>query len=110
MIIRSIYFRSIQVGGKVLRGLAGPDAGAGGNVLVKPLIWGRNQTRGTPYAATGVSAGEGARPANAKYRFWASEVSTGRQKRGYADVRPQFLKSFSKIGSFIFQDPINNKT
>jgi len=59
MIIRSIYFRSIQVGGKVLRGLAGPEAGVGGNVLVKPLIWGRNQTRGTPYAGKAFSRARG---------------------------------------------------
>jgi hypothetical protein len=82
MIIRSIYFRSIQVGGKVLRGLAGPEAGARGNILVKPLIWGRNQTRGTPYAGKAFSRARG-RAANAKYHFfWLQRFQLGGKKWG----------------------------
>ena len=36
--------------------------------IKKPLIWGRNQTRGTPYAGRAFSRARG-RAANAKYRF-----------------------------------------
>ena len=106
MIIRSIYFRSMQVGGKVLRGLAGPEAGPRVDVLVKPLILGRNQTRGTPYAGKAFSRARG-RAANAKYRFLGFKGSSWAAKNGAcADGGLQF----SKIGSFIFPDPINNKT
>jgi len=42
---------------------------------------------------------------------WADAMDARRARlRRESAVKLQFLKCFSKIGSFIFQDPINNKT
>ena len=76
-----------------------------------PDLGDKAQTRGTPYAGKAFFAGEGARRER-QIRFLASKVPAGRQKKGIrcAGGGLQFLKSFSRFGSFIFPDPINNKT
>ena len=54
--------------------------------------------------------GQGGAPRMLNIAFRLQRFQLGRKKRACADAGLQFLKSFSKIGSLIFQDPIDNKT